>query len=304
MNWSEKIDDFSNFLKFEKNFSDNTLDAYIRDIKKLEAFVMSELDNISPQTISYENLQEYIYQLSKNKISERSQARGISSIKAFFKYLLEEEYRDDNPAALLEGPKLGLYLPDTLSEDDINKIIDCIDISTDIGKRNQCILEVLYGCGLRVSELVDLKISNINFKEDFIIVEGKGEKTRLVPLAKSTAEFIKDYIQTVRNKSKINKKYEDTLFLNSRGTNMSRVIVFIIIKELTQKAGISKSISPHTFRHSFATHLLQNGADLRFIQEMLGHSSITTTQIYTRLKTEELREVILNFHPRNRNIAS
>jgi len=304
MNWSEKIDDFSNFLKFEKNFSDNTLDAYIRDIKKLEAFVMSELDNISPQTINYENLQEYIYQLSKNKISERSQARGISSIKAFFKYLLEEEYRDDNPAALLEGPKLGLYLPDTLSEDDINKIIDCIDISTDIGKRNQCILEVLYGCGLRVSELVDLKISNINFKEDFIIVEGKGEKTRLVPLAKSTAEFIKDYIQTVRNKSKINKKHEDTLFLNSRGTNMSRVIVFIIIKELTQKAGISKSISPHTFRHSFATHLLQNGADLRFIQEMLGHSSITTTQIYTRLKTEELREVILNFHPRNRNIAS
>lgn len=304
MNWSEKIDDFSNFLKFEKNFSDNTLDAYIRDIKKLEAFVMSELDNISPQTINYENLQEYIYQLSKNKISERSQARGISSIKAFFKYLLEEEYRDDNPAALLEGPKLGLYLPDTLSEDDINKIIDCIDINTDIGKRNQCILEVLYGCGLRVSELVDLKISNINFKEDFIIVEGKGEKTRLVPLAKSTAEFIKDYIQTVRNKSKINKKHEDTLFLNSRGTNMSRVIVFIIIKELTQKAGISKSISPHTFRHSFATHLLQNGADLRFIQEMLGHSSITTTQIYTRLKTEELREVILNFHPRNRNIAS
>ncbi len=304
MNWSEKIDDFSNFLKFEKNFSDNTLDAYIRDIKKLEAFVMSELDNISPQTINYENLQEYIYQLSKNKISERSQARGISSIKAFFKYLLEEEYRDDNPAALLEGPKLGLYLPDTLSEDDINKIIDCIDISTDIGKRNQCILEVLYGCGLRVSELVDLKISNINFKEDFIIVEGKGEKMRLVPLAKSTAEFIKDYIQTVRNKSKINKKHEDTLFLNSRGTNMSRVIVFIIIKELTQKAGISKSISPHTFRHSFATHLLQNGADLRFIQEMLGHSSITTTQIYTRLKTEELREVILNFHPRNRNIAS
>lgn len=304
MNWSEKITDFSNFLKFEKNFSDNTLDAYIRDIKKLESFATSELDNISPQDISYENLQEYIYQLSKNKISERSQARGISSIKAFFKYLLEEEYRDDNPATLLEGPKLGLYLPDTLSEEDINRIIDCIDVSTDIGKRNQCILEVLYGCGLRVSELVDLKISNINFRENYIIVEGKGEKTRLVPLATATAEFIDDYIKTVRNKTKINKKHEDTLFLNSRGTNMSRVIVFIIIKELTQKAGISKSISPHTFRHSFATHLLQNGADLRFIQEMLGHSSITTTQIYTHLKTEELRDVILNFHPRNRKVAS
>lgn len=304
MNWSEKIDDFSNFLKFEKNFSDNTLDAYMRDIKKLESFAVSELDNMSPQNITYENLQEYIYQLSKNKISERSQARGISSIKAFFKFLLEDDYRTDNPATLLEGPKLGLYLPDTLSEDDINRIIDCIDTSTDIGNRNRCILEVLYGCGLRVSELVDLKISNINFKENYIMVEGKGEKTRLVPLANTTAEFITSYIQTVRNKTKINKKHEDTLFLNSRGTNMSRVIVFIIIKELTQKAGISKSISPHTFRHSFATHLLQNGADLRFIQEMLGHSSITTTQVYTHLKTEELRDVILNFHPRNRKITS
>ncbi len=304
MNWSVKITDFSNFLKFEKNFSDNTLDAYIRDIKKLENFAVTELDNVSPQDITYENLQEYIYQLSKNKISERSQARGISSIKAFFKFLLEEEYRNDNPATLLEGPKLGLYLPDTLTEEDINRIIDCIDVSTDIGKRNHCILEVLYGCGLRVSELVDLKISNINFKENYIIVEGKGEKTRLVPLANATADYIHDYISAVRIKTKINKKHEDILFLNSRGTNMSRVIVFIIIKELTQKAGISKSISPHTFRHSFATHLLQNGADLRFIQEMLGHSSITTTQIYTHLKTEELRDVILNFHPRNRKVAS
>ena len=304
MNWSEKIEDFSNFLKFEKNFSGNTLDAYMRDVRKLESFTISELDNLSPENITYENLQEYIYQLSKNKISERSQARAISSIKAFFKFLLEDDYRTDNPAALLEGPKLGLYLPDTLSEEDINRIITCIDNSTDIGKRNKCILEVLYGCGLRVSELIDLKISNINFKESYIMVEGKGEKTRLVPLANTTAEFIRSYINTVRNKTKINKKYEDTLFLNSRGTNMSRVIVFIIIKELTQKAGISKSISPHTFRHSFATHLLQNGADLRFIQEMLGHSSITTTQVYTHLKTEELRDVILNFHPRNRNITS
>lgn len=304
MNWSEKIEDFSNFLKFEKNFSGNTLDAYMRDVRKLESFTISELDNLSPQNITYENLQEYIYQLSKNKISERSQARAISSIKAFFKFLLEDDYRTDNPATLLEGPKLGLYLPDTLSEEDINRIITCIDSSTDIGKRNKCILEVLYGCGLRVSELIDLKISNINFKESYIMVEGKGEKTRLVPLANTTAEFIRSYIHTVRNKTKINKKYEDTLFLNSRGTNMSRVIVFIIIKELTQKAGISKSISPHTFRHSFATHLLQNGADLRFIQEMLGHSSITTTQVYTHLKTEELRDVILNFHPRNRNITS
>lgn len=303
MNWSEKITDFSNFLKFEKNFSDNTLDAYLRDIKKLETFAIADLGEISPQDISYENLQEYIYQLSKNKISERSQARGISSIKAFFKFLLEEEFRDDNPASLLEGPKLGLYLPDTLSIEDIDRIIENIDTKTDIGQRNQCILEVLYGCGLRVSELVDLKISNINFKENFIIVEGKGEKTRLVPLAKSTSECILNYVKNVRAVGKINKKFEDILFLNTRGTNMSRVIVFIIIKEMTQKAGITKSISPHTFRHSFATHLLQNGADLRFIQEMLGHSSITTTQIYTHLKTEELRDVIIQFHPRNRKVV-
>ena len=303
MNWSEKITDFSNFLKFEKSFSDNTLEAYIRDIKKLESFAENDLGEIDPHNISYENLQEFIYQLSKKKISERSQARGISSIKAFFKFLLEEEYRDDNPSSLLEGPKLGLYLPDTLSMDDIDRIIDSVDKKTDIGQRNQCILEVLYGCGLRVSELVDLKISNINFKEKFIVVEGKGEKMRLVPLASSTAEYLQDYIKNVRSKIKINKKHEDIVFLNTRGTNMSRVIVFIIIKELTQKAGINKNISPHTFRHSFATHLLQNGADLRFIQEMLGHSSITTTQVYTHLQTEELRNVILNFHPRNRKTA-
>lgn len=303
MNWSEKITDFSNFLKFEKNFSENTLDAYLRDIKKLETFAINDLQEISPIDISYENLQEYIYQLSKNKISERSQARGISSIKAFFKFLLEEESRDNNPASLLEGPKLGLYLPDTLSIDDIDRIIENIDKKTDIGKRNQCIVEVLYGCGLRVSELVDLKISNVNFKEEYIIVEGKGEKVRLVPLAKSTAECIENYITNIRSKNKINKKFEDILFLNRRGTNMSRVIVFIIIKELTQKAGITKSISPHTFRHSFATHLLQNGADLRFIQEMLGHSSITTTQVYTHLKTEELRDVITQFHPRNKKVV-
>lgn len=304
MNWTETITDFSNFLKFEKNFSDNTLDAYIRDIKKLESFAIEELGNISPNLVTYENLQEFIYQLSKKKFSERSQARSISSIKAFFKFLLEEEYREDNPATLLEGPKLGLYLPDTLSMEDVDKVIDYVDTSTDIGKRNKCILEVLYACGLRVSELVDLRISNINFKENYIIVNGKGDKVRLVPLAKSTAQYVREYIKDVRTNIKINKKYDDILFLNSRGTGMSRVIVFIIIKELTQKAGINKSISPHTFRHSFATHLLQNGADLRFIQEMLGHSSITTTQIYTHLKTEELRDVIIKFHPRNKKIAS
>lgn len=300
MTWDEKIKDFEIFLRFERNFSENTLDAYVRDIKKLKEYAEEDLEDTGPDVISYDNLQEYIFKLSKQKFSERSQARWISSIKAFFKFLLEDEIREDNPSSLLEGPKLGLYLPDTLSLSDINKIIDAIDLDSDLGQRNHCIIEVLYGCGLRVSELIDVKISNINFKENYIKVVGKGNKTRFVPLAHYTADLLQSYIQGVRSKIKINKKHEDTLFLNSRGTSMSRVIVFLIIKELTDKAGVSKKISPHTFRHSFATHLMQNGADLRFIQEMLGHSSITTTQVYTHLKTEELRDVILTFHPRNR----
>lgn len=299
MEWNETIENFSNFLKFERNFSDNTLDAYIRDIRKFKTYAEENLESAKPKTISYEDLQEYLVQQSKQKISERTQARWISSIKSFFKFLLEEEIREDNPATLLEGPKLGLYLPDTLSTEDIERITKSIDISTDLGIRNQCMIEVLYGCGLRVSELIDLKISDINFKEGFIKVEGKGKKIRFVPLAKYTSKLIKNYIENVRINNKINKKYEDILFLNSRGSKMSRVIVFIIIKELAEKAGIRKNISPHTFRHSFATHLLQNGVDLRFIQEMLGHSSITTTEIYTHLNTEELHDVILKYHPRN-----
>jgi integrase/recombinase XerD len=299
MDWNETIENFSNFLKFERNFSDNTLDAYIRDIKKFSLYAEKNLENSKPKAITYEDLQEYLILQSKQKISERTQARWISSIKSFFKYLLEEEIRDDNPATLLEGPKLGLYLPDTLSVEDVERITKNINLSTDLGVRNQCMVEVLYGCGLRVSELIELKISDINFKEGFLKVEGKGQKVRYVPLAKYTSHLIKNYIENVRINNKINKKYEDILFLNSRGSSMSRVIVFIIIKELADKAGIRKNISPHTFRHSFATHMLQNGADLRFIQEMLGHSSITTTEIYTHLNTEELRDTILKYHPRN-----
>lgn len=302
MTWNEKINDFENFLRFERNFSENTLDAYLRDIKKLRDYAEFDLENTAPFEITYENIQEYLFQRSKKKFSERSQARWISSIKSFFKYLVEDEFRADNPTTLLEGPKLGLYLPDTLSFEDVNRLIAVIKNDTDLGRRNHCMVEVLYGCGLRVSELIDLKISNINFKESYLKVEGKGDKSRFVPMASFTSKLIKDYIRDIRSKYKINKKCEDILFLNSRGSAMSRVIVFIIIKELTEKAGINKKISPHTFRHSFATHLLQNGADLRYIQEMLGHSSITTTEIYTHLKNEELRDVILNFHPRNKAV--
>lgn len=298
--WEEKIQDFSAYLRFERNFSDNTIDAYVRDLKKLRDFAEFELGEVPPEQITYENLQEFMFQHSKRKVNERTQARWVSSFKAFFKYLVEEEIRQDNPATLLEGPKLGLYLPDTLSFADVEKIIAAIDKSTDLGKRNQCIIEVLYGCGLRVSELIDLKISDINFKEEYLKVHGKGDKVRFIPLAKYTAKLLKNYLENVRIHYKVTKKSQDHVFLNSRGSSMSRVIVFIIIKELAEKAGIHKNISPHTFRHSFATHLLQNGADLRYIQEMLGHSSITTTEIYTHLKNEELREVILNYHPRNK----
>ena len=299
MIWSEVIENYANYLRFEKNASENTIEAYVSDLQKLQNFAEQNLASVTPITISYEHLQEFLYQVSKINYSERTQARWISSIKGFFSFLLEDELREDNPSALLETPKLGLYLPDTLSLEEIEKLISATDENTDLAKRNRCMIEVLYGCGLRVSELTELQISNINFKENYLKIQGKGDKVRFVPLADYTADFIKNYINNIRSKQKINPKHSDILFLNSRGAQISRQMVFLIIKEIVRKAGIQKNISPHTFRHSFATHLLQNGADLRFIQEMLGHSSITTTEIYTHLNTEELHETILKYHPRN-----
>ena len=299
MTWSEAIENYTNYLRFEKNASENTIEAYVSDLQKLQDFAEQNLMNITPITISYEHLQEFLYQVSKINYSERTQARWISSIRGFFSFLLEDELREDNPSALLETPKLGLYLPDTLSLEEIEKLISATEENTDLAKRNRCMIEVLYGCGLRVSELTELQISNINFKENYLKIQGKGDKVRFVPLADYTADFIKNYINNIRSKQKINPKHSDILFLNSRGAQISRQMVFLVIKEIVRKTGIQKNISPHTFRHSFATHLLQNGADLRFIQEMLGHSSITTTEIYTHLNTEELHETILKYHPRN-----
>ena len=293
MTWNEAIENYANYLRFEKNASENTIEAYVSDLQKLQNFAEQNLASVTPITISYEHLQEFLYQVSKINYSERTQARWISSIKGFFSFLLEDELREDNPSALLETPKLGLYLPDTLSLEEIEKLISATEENTDLAKRNRCMIEVLYGCGLRVSELTELQISNINFKENYLKIQGKGDKVRFVPLADYTADFIKNYINNIRSKQKINPKHSDILFLNSRGAQISRQMVFLIIKEIVRKAGIQKNISPHTFRHSFATHLLQNGADLRFIQEMLGHSSITTTEIYTHLNTEELHETIL-----------
>lgn len=299
MTWKETLKDFENYLKYERNFEKNTISSYLSDLSKFKKHATQELE-VTPDHITYHEVQQFLYELSKQKLSERSQARFISALKAFFTFLVEHEIRKDNPTTLLEGPKLGIYLPDTLSLAGVEQIIAAADVSTPLGKRNQCILEVLYGCGLRVSELVGLKISDINFKERYLIIHGKGGKTRLVPLAKYTAQLMQSYIKKERKAGKINPKCADTLFLNVRGSGLTRVMIFTIVKELAKKAGITKNISPHTFRHSYATHLLENGADLRYIQEMLGHSSITTTEIYTHLEMEHLREVILNFHPRNK----
>ncbi|GJN62938.1 site-specific tyrosine recombinase XerD [Elizabethkingia anophelis] len=298
-NWDIQIKNFAEYLRFEKNFSNNTLDAYIRDLKKLAEYAQEFLEDLSPADITYDHLLDFMQYQSKQGISERTQARWVSSTKAFYKYLFEEELIQENPTSLLEGPKLGLYLPDTLSFEDVEKLVSVIDQSTDIGQRNFCIIEVLYGCGLRVSELIDLKLSDINFNESYIRVEGKGKKVRFVPMAPYTQKILQNYIQHTRSHMRIAPKSTDIAFLNTRGTALSRVMVFIMIKEMAAKAGIYRSISPHTFRHSFATHLLQNGADLRFIQELLGHSSITTTQVYTHLDTENLRTAIIDFHPRN-----
>ncbi len=295
MEWREALSEYKSYLKLEKSVSDNTLEAYLRDIRKLERF-----SDKNPIEIPRNDLEEFFYRFAKEKYAVRSQARLISSLKSFFNYLQLEEWRTDNPAELLESPKLGMKLPDTLSEGEIDNLIASIDLSLSEGERNRAILETLYGCGLRVSELTNLKLSDLFFEENFIRVVGKGNKQRLIPISDYTIKYINIYKSQVRIHQTIQKGYEDYLFLNRRGKNLTRVMIFTMIKNLTQKAGIHKTISPHTFRHSFATHLLKNGADLRSIQMMLGHESITTTEIYTHLDDQFIRDAILKHHPRSK----
>lgn len=298
--WISIIEEFENYLSLEKNCAKNTVNAYARDVKKLEQHCMIALEGISPLKVTYEDLQNFLYAMTREGKNERTQARWVSSIKAFYKFLLEEEHITENPASLLEAPKLGLYLPDTLSTEDIEGMIDRIDLSMKNGYRNRCIVEILYGLGLRVSELTNLKLSDIDSKEAYARVNGKGGKIRYIPITKYTLSILQDYIDHARHMYKPTPKFADVVFLNNRGSALSRVMVFIIIKDLAAAAGIRKKISPHTLRHSFATHLLQNGADLRFIQELMGHSSITTTEIYTHLESQQLREAVVKYHPRNR----
>ncbi|EJG01677.1 MULTISPECIES: site-specific tyrosine recombinase XerD [Flavobacterium] len=297
MNWSRYIKDYQSYLRIERGLSKNTIENYGFDIERLCLFLETNQIDVSPIKISDETLQQFIYSVAK-EVNPRSQARIISGLKSFFNYLVFEDYRNDNPLELIEAPKTGRKLPDTLSLQEIDALIETIDLSTNEGERNRAMLETLYGCGLRVSELITLKISDLFFDEGFIKITGKGNKERFVPIGPLTQKYIDIYKNAVRSNLNIKKGAEDTLFLNRRGNQLTRAMVFTIIKDLAQKMGLKKSISPHTLRHSFATHLLENGADLRSIQLMLGHESITTTEIYVHLDRSFLKEVMHSFHPR------
>lgn len=299
MNISIYIDEYKRYLQLEKNLSINTLDAYIRDINKIIDFI--NLNQIKPNSVKIDSyfLNEFVKWIAKSGIAPASQARIISGIRSFFNYLILEKIIDENPAEMLELPKLVKKLPNVLSFEEIEKMISFIDLSITGGFRNKVMLELLFACGLRVSELINLKKSDISFDEEWIIVTGKGNKQRLVPISTNALNLIKIYLETERNNQATATKDKEILFLNRRGAKLSRVFIFNVIKELTQKAGINKNVSPHTLRHSFATGLVTNGADLRAVQNMLGHESITTTEIYTHLDRKFLKNTIDEFHPRS-----
>lgn len=297
MNWKSYIKSYQSYLRIERGLSKNTIDNYTFDIERLCLFLDENSISVSPININEETIQLFIYNVAK-EVNARSQARIISGLKSFFTYMLFEDYRTDNPLELIETPRIGRKLPDTLSIIDIDRLIASIDLSSNEGERNRAILETLYGCGLRVSELVSLKISDLFFDEGFIKITGKGNKQRFVPIGSFTQNYIEIYKNAVRTHLNIQKGHEDTLFLNRRGRQLTRAMIFTIIKDLAVKIDLNKIISPHTFRHSFATHLLENGADLRSIQLMLGHESITTTEIYVHLDRKHLSEIMNSFHPR------
>jgi integrase/recombinase XerD len=297
MNWNSYIKNYQSWLKIERGLSDNTIANYGFDIQRLSQYLDYNGYTVTPVKISEETLQQFIYSVSK-EVNARSQARIISGLKSFFSWLIFEDYRNDNPLELIETPKIGRKLPDTLSVQEIDALIGAIDLSSAEGERNRAILETLYGCGLRVTELVTLKISDLFFDEGFLKITGKGNKQRFVPIGDATQKFINIYKNTVRSHLNIQKGFDDTLFLNRRGKQLTRAMIFTIIKTLADKINLNKTISPHTFRHSYATHLLENGADLRSIQLMLGHESITTTEIYVHLDRTHLTQVMEAFHPR------
>ena len=299
MDWRSAIKGFQAYLKLEKSMADNSVEAYSRDIEKLYQYADSKEIKLKPESVTLNDLREFITWAAELGMIPSSQARILSGIKAFYKYLLMEDLIKSDPSELLESPKIRRKLPDTLSHEDINKLIAVIDLSKPEGPRNKAILETLYGSGLRVSELTELKLSNLYLDIEFIKVTGKGNKERLVPIGGEAIKALKIWIENLRVHVAIKKGEEDIVFLNRRGTRLSRVYVFLMIKELVGLTGLKKTVSPHTFRHSFATHLVEGGADLRAVQEMLGHESITTTEIYTHLDREYLKSTISQFHPRS-----
>ena len=297
MKWQTALREYQLYLKIERGLSSNTIDNYSRDLQKLLKYLERHEILISPLTIDLEILQGFIYEIAK-KMKPSSQSRILSGLRTFFEFLIFENYREQNPTDLIETPKIGRKLPDTLSETEIDTLIAAIDLTHPQGERNRTILETIYSCGLRVSELINLKISDLFFEEGFIKVLGKGNKERFTPINKHTQSYIEFYITEVRNHIVPQKGHEDTLFLNRRGKALSRQMIFMIIKSLAITINLNKKIGPHTLRHSFATHLLEGGADLRAIQQMLGHESITTTEIYMHLDKTYLKEVVEKFHPR------
>lgn len=297
MKWTHALKDFEHYLQIERGLSKNTLESYRLDVNKLMAYLESNLITTGPIEINNETIKRFVYELAKT-VNSRTQSRVISGLRSFFDYLIFENYRKTNPLEQIETPRIGRKLPDTLALKEIDLMVASIDLTNPLGERNRAIIETLYSCGLRVSELTDLKISDLFFKEGFIKVTGKGNKQRFVPIGLNTQKFIKLYIHHTRSLLNIASEYMDTLFLNQRGKKLSRAMIFTIVKKLAQKVGIKKSISPHTFRHTFATHLLENGADLRAIQMMLGHESITTTEIYMHIDKSHLKQVMNKFHPR------
>mgnify|MGYP001611834440 CR=1 FL=1 len=299
-NWNSYKTRFKQYLQLERSLSKNSIEAYLDDLNKLEQYSETFLNNKSPIQFELTHLQAFVKWISEGHFSPTSQARIISGIKTFYKFLMMENEMEQSPAELLESPRTTRKLPVFLSIEEIDKLVSVIDRSTPAGERNITLIETLYSCGLRVSELVGLKISDLHLNEDYIKVTGKGSKERLVPIGKSAKKLINNYLKKVRVHLPIKKNAVDNIFLNNRGGTLSRIMVFLIIKDLAKKAGIRKTLSPHTFRHSFATHLVEGGADLRAVQEMLGHESITTTEIYTHLDRQYLRDNILSFHPRNK----
>jgi integrase/recombinase XerD len=297
MKWHQALTDYKSYLRIERGLSKNTLQNYGLDIQKLMGWCEANKLSCTPLTITESEVQQFIYTISKT-MNPRSQGRIISGLRGFFTYLIFEEYRKTNPLELIESPKIGRKLPDTLSIEEIDTLIAALDLSKPQGERNRAMLETLYACGLRVSELITLKISDLFFEEGFIKVTGKGDKERYVPIGPNTTKLITTYIKQLRVHQKPKREAMDTLFLNRRGNGLTRAMIFTIVKDLAVKAGIKKAISPHTFRHSFATHLLENGADLRAIQQMLGHESITTTEIYTHVETSYLTAILEKYHPR------